>query len=70
MDTSEKVASIIAALKASGIGPTEIAREAHLSRQTIYRLEVGYCRMPSFDTVDRLQELQSRIIPVTDMIRR
>lgn len=70
MDTTEKVAMIIAALKASGLGPSEIAREAHLSRQTVYRLEVGYCRMPSFDTVERLRALESRMLPVTDMIRR
>jgi DNA-binding phage protein len=68
-NTSDKVASIIAALKATGLGPTEIAREAQLSRQTIYRFEAGYCRAPAYDTVTRLEQLQIRI-GVTDMLRR
>jgi DNA-binding phage protein len=53
----EKVESMLAALKASGLGPSQIAIEANLSRQTVYRLSVGYCRAPAYDTICAIQRV-------------
>ncbi|WP_331372405.1 XRE family transcriptional regulator [Sinorhizobium chiapasense] len=53
----EMVEAMIAGLQASGMRPSAIAREAQLSRMTIWRLTVGEGRRPSHDTVRRLERL-------------
>lgn len=52
---AETVAAMIAALHGAGMGPSQIAREAGLSRQSIYRLEQGMSARPSAETYQRIE---------------
>ncbi|WFU51163.1 XRE family transcriptional regulator (plasmid) [Sinorhizobium terangae] len=51
--------------------PSEIAREAGLSRMTVWRIANGETSRPSYETVTRLKSLAARRnAAVTDMLRR
>lgn len=59
---------MIAGLESLGFSRTEIARGAQVSRTTVFRLAVGDARLPSFQTIERLQQFEQRA--VTDMKQR
>ncbi|MDW9921913.1 helix-turn-helix domain-containing protein [Sinorhizobium meliloti] len=51
----ERLAAEIASLRASGHSLAEIARECRISRQTLWRIEVGDCRRLSFDVGQKIE---------------
>jgi hypothetical protein len=53
----EHFADMIASLEATGISRTEIARQCHVCRGTIWRLAEGIGREPAWSTGHRIQEL-------------
>lgn len=55
--------SMLAGLAATGMTTTDIARQAGLSRQTLYRLENGEARAPSFSTYERLDRVYRANVP-------
>ncbi len=68
--TADEFAAIIAGLESQGMTPTEVAREAGLSRMTVWRIAYGETSRPSQETVTRLKSLAARRNAVTDMLRR
>lgn len=61
---------MIEGLEAKGLTRSEIARAASISRTTVFRLAVGDARLPSFETISRLQALDARVSLVTDTKQR
>lgn len=57
----EYFAREIEALRAAGHSPSEIARECKISRQTLWRIEVGDCRRLSFDVGQKIENGISRL---------
>ncbi|MDX0636313.1 helix-turn-helix domain-containing protein [Sinorhizobium medicae] len=57
----EHFAREIASLRASGYSPTEIARECRISRQTLWRIEIGDCRRLSFDVGQKVENGIARL---------
>lgn len=53
------IASMLAGLESAGLTRTEIAREARLSRQTLYRLINGEYSSPAYETIARLKALET-----------
>jgi len=43
--------NMIAGLELAGMTRTEIAQQAHMSRNTVWRLATGESREPSYETV-------------------
>ena len=72
--SAEDFASIIAGLEATGLSRTEIAREAHLSRMTVWRLAEGEAREPSFRVVSSIERVYeqrvSALQPVSPLIQK
>ncbi|WP_346283779.1 helix-turn-helix domain-containing protein [Sinorhizobium terangae] len=67
----QEFAAIIEGLESQGMTPSEIAREAGLSRMTVWRIANGETSRPSYETVTRLKSLAARRnAAVTDMLRR
>ena len=58
----EHFAAMIASLEASGVSRTEIARECHVSRATVWRLAEGVIREPTWTTGRRIEQLFSRAV--------
>ena len=58
----DQFASMILALRQSGLSPTEIAKRSGISRTHFYRLASGDIRRPSYETFDRLQRLEAKIV--------
>src|SRR3954447_4039097 len=58
----DQFASMILALRQSGLGRTEIAARTGISRAHLYRLAVGDIRRPSHETVSRLEKLQAQVV--------
>jgi len=54
------LAAIIAGLEATGMSRTEIATEAKLSRNTVWRMAQGEVRDPNYSTVMRIKNLSDR----------
>jgi hypothetical protein len=52
----ERLAADIAAVRASGHSLAEIARACRISRQTLWRIEVGDCRRLSFDVGSKIED--------------
>jgi hypothetical protein len=68
---ADEFSALIAGLESQGMTKTVIARETGLSRMTVWRLAVGECSRPSYDTITRLKAFERRLArPVTDMLRR
>ncbi|ASQ11088.1 helix-turn-helix domain-containing protein [Sinorhizobium meliloti] len=57
----ERLAAEIEALRASGHSLAEIARECRISRQTLWRIEVGDCRRLSFDVGQKVENGIARL---------
>ena len=68
-DTAEKVSSMLAGLEGAGLTRTQIARGAQLSRQTIYRLLNGEYSQPAYETIKRLEALETRVVPLAAITR-
>jgi len=49
--------AIVAGLSAQGMTKTEIARRAHISRDTLWRILAGMSRRPSHEVVTRIEAL-------------
>ncbi len=57
----EYFAREIASLRAAGHSPSEIARECRISRQTLWRIEIGDCRRLSFDVGQKVENGIARL---------
>ncbi|MCA1444700.1 XRE family transcriptional regulator [Ensifer sp. IC4062] len=55
--SADTIEAMIAGLQASGMRPSAIAREAQLSRMTVWRISVGEVSRPSHDTFARVQRV-------------
>jgi DNA-binding XRE family transcriptional regulator len=53
----DRLASMLTGLRAAGMTPSEIARQCGVSRQSLWRFEVGESRMPSHAVFTRLERL-------------
>ncbi|WP_179119541.1 helix-turn-helix domain-containing protein [Ensifer adhaerens] len=53
----QRAALMIEALEAGGVSRSEIARAAHVSRNTVWRLASGEARQPACETVERIEKL-------------
>lgn len=51
---------MICGLEAGGLSRTEIAREAKVSRMTVWRLAEGVAREPSYHTIERINGVAVR----------
>ncbi|WP_139813071.1 helix-turn-helix domain-containing protein [Ensifer aridi] len=56
----QEFTAIIAGLESQGMTPSEIAREAGLSRMTVWRIAKGETSRPSYETVTRLKSVVAR----------
>lgn len=54
------LAAIIAGLEATGLSRTEIANQARLSRNTVWRMAQGEVREPTYSSVMRIKGLADR----------
>jgi transcriptional regulator with XRE-family HTH domain len=57
--------SMIAGLSNVGMTQSDIARQSGVSRQTIWRLETGEAREPTYDTFVKLDRVYRAAVPVT-----
>lgn len=65
----EHFEALIKGLEASGVSRTEIARECHVSRATVWRLAEGVVREPAFSTGQRIEQFYFRAVsPVKQKI--
>jgi DNA invertase Pin-like site-specific DNA recombinase len=56
----ERLESMISGLKASGMTPSEIARETKVSRQTLWRITVGAGSAPGYATFKRIEAVYAK----------
>lgn len=61
----DEFAAQIAGLVQIGLSRTEIARETHLSRTTVWRAAKGYAVEPRHSTVEKVERLRERTIERT-----
>jgi transcriptional regulator with XRE-family HTH domain len=57
---ADTFASLLAGIQASGLSNRQIAQRAGLSTMTVWRIETGTARHPSFDTYLRLARVYER----------
>jgi transcriptional regulator with XRE-family HTH domain len=57
MTPQENFAAMIAGLEATGISRTEIARQCHVSRGTVWRLAQGIGKEPTWSTGRSIEQL-------------
>jgi predicted transcriptional regulator len=61
--SSERLESMMEALRHdAGMNPGEIARQAHISRTTVWRLAGGVARQPLYETGVRIERLYTKIV--------
>jgi len=69
MTDSESFAAMVAGLTDIGFSRVEIAQGTGLSRQTLWRIERGQARAPSYKTVERLKNFAENRSDVTPTLR-
>jgi len=52
--------AMIMALESAGLTRAEIAQQAHMSRNTVWRLATGEAREPSYETVRKIEVLHAQ----------
>jgi lambda repressor-like predicted transcriptional regulator len=66
----EMFAGMIAGLEQAGLSRTEIAREAGLSRNTIWRAATGMWREPDHQSVVKLDRIFQRAVTPVEQLKR
>lgn len=63
---ADAFAAMISGLEAHGVSRPEIVRRTGLSKNTIWRLANGEAGQPKYDTIEKVQALAAKVIPVTE----